>query len=559
MVVYSISNTDVDGRTYAGHRDPPGQSSFYITPGDQWKENYRVSTFSRFPEHYPVSPTRLAASGFYYTGFVDRVKCFSCGLCVENWSVGDDPQDKKWHKTDCDFANGRPTNNQPLLGAFTNFLKRSPPRNRCQPNYNEATGSSLFNNARNALNISQIEQNEPAETTHTPTNANDISHTAHATSLSPLPSLITSQRTSLPSSPPNATNHVQARLPVAQETSSIPANATQETRNELYPCRAPVNPHMESVINRLESFKPRPGCRWPSDKLRATIDELVNAGFFYLGERDRVKCWYCNGGLQNWEYEDSPIVEHAKWFPSCEYVLRIKGPTFVENIVAEFPDIDRPAPIIRTMPRAAVAGQPPTPPLPMDIPPSPLPQPQPSIQSRTPSPPAVENPPPVLSTSEAVEQGFLGLEYVKQAREMGFDVEAIKTVLKRKYETNGQFYNTGEEFMEALFGSTLDNRNQTQVSQPNTLPQTSTTVRRTSSSSRSHSPPSEENQGSSNTVSELRRLELDRNCKVCRSRPSNIVFIPCGHLASCDQCITDLRKCPLCARTIQDTIKTFRA
>jgi len=37
------------------------------------------------------------------------------------------------------------------------------------------------------------------------------------------------------------------------------------------------------------------------------------------GERDRVKCWYCNGGLQNWERNDVPWEEHAKWFP--KYVV----------------------------------------------------------------------------------------------------------------------------------------------------------------------------------------------------------------------------------------------
>ena len=34
-----------------------------------------------------------------------------------------------------------------------------------------------------------------------------------------------------------------------------------------------------------------------------------------VGERDRVKCWYCNGGMQNWERNDIPWEEHAKWFP----------------------------------------------------------------------------------------------------------------------------------------------------------------------------------------------------------------------------------------------------
>ena len=45
-------------------------------------------------------------------------------------------------------------------------------------------------------------------------------------------------------------------------------------------------------------------------------DELAASNHFSsLGQRDRVKCWYCNGGLQNWERDDDAWTEHAKWFP----------------------------------------------------------------------------------------------------------------------------------------------------------------------------------------------------------------------------------------------------
>ena len=36
---------------------------------------------------------------------------------------------------------------------------------------------------------------------------------------------------------------------------------------------------------------------------------------FRIGDKDRAKCFYCNGGLQNWDPEDEPFTEHAKWFP----------------------------------------------------------------------------------------------------------------------------------------------------------------------------------------------------------------------------------------------------
>ena len=64
-------------------------------------ESYRLSTFIRFPADSPVNPRLLAAAGFFFTGYKDRVKCFFCARCVEGWSIGDDPSSSRWHKDDC--------------------------------------------------------------------------------------------------------------------------------------------------------------------------------------------------------------------------------------------------------------------------------------------------------------------------------------------------------------------------------------------------------------------------------------------------------------------------
>ena len=69
---------------------------------------------------------------------------------------------------------------------------------------------------------------------------------------------------------------------------------------------------MKEESARLVTFDQR----WPSSKIQATPLQVAQAGFYFLGERDRVKCWYCNGGLQNWEPQDDPWKEHAKWFPT---------------------------------------------------------------------------------------------------------------------------------------------------------------------------------------------------------------------------------------------------
>ena len=75
-----------DGRILFSSRDPPGQHSVYIRPGDPCQEFYCLSTFEKFPEHSPANPRQLAAAGFFHTGYKYRVKCFSCSQTVENWS-----------------------------------------------------------------------------------------------------------------------------------------------------------------------------------------------------------------------------------------------------------------------------------------------------------------------------------------------------------------------------------------------------------------------------------------------------------------------------------------
>ena len=109
----------------------------------------------------------------------------------------------------------------------------------------------------------------------------------------------------------------------------------------IFPCLHPVNPHMRSSQARLQTFLDNSNI-WLAHRICATPQQIVDAGMYYLGERDRVKCWYCNGGLQNWEQDDDPIEEHAKWFPLCEFVLQQKGLDYVHQTVLRTPGLRRP-------------------------------------------------------------------------------------------------------------------------------------------------------------------------------------------------------------------------
>ena len=52
------------------------------------------------------------------------------------------------------------------------------------------------------------------------------------------------------------------------------------------------------------------------------------------GTNDLCRCFACDGGLQRWDVDDSPWLEHARWFPHCRYVLDTKGLEYVRNVQA---------------------------------------------------------------------------------------------------------------------------------------------------------------------------------------------------------------------------------
>lgn len=75
------------------------------------------------------------------------------------------------------------------------------------------------------------------------------------------------------------------------------------------------NGNMANKIARLHTF-----LTWPQE-VRIEPLELAEAGFYYLGKDDGVKCYRCEIALRNWEDEDKAWTEHTKWSPNCPLVI----------------------------------------------------------------------------------------------------------------------------------------------------------------------------------------------------------------------------------------------
>ncbi|XP_066417882.1 baculoviral IAP repeat-containing protein 7 [Molothrus aeneus] len=78
-------------------------------------------------------------------------------------------------------------------------------------------------------------------------------------------------------------------------------------------CRL-FNSSMRSVASRLRTFQ-----QWPHTA-PVSAQDLVDAGFFYIGPGDEVQCFCCGGVLKDWRPGDYPLIEHVHFFPSCKYI-----------------------------------------------------------------------------------------------------------------------------------------------------------------------------------------------------------------------------------------------
>jgi hypothetical protein len=73
---------------------------------DYWDESERLASFTSkrsrklkwpHPASHSITPSSLAAAGFYskaFDGAADAAKCFMCGCTLANWADGDDALDE---------------------------------------------------------------------------------------------------------------------------------------------------------------------------------------------------------------------------------------------------------------------------------------------------------------------------------------------------------------------------------------------------------------------------------------------------------------------------------
>ncbi|GFO40297.1 baculoviral iap repeat-containing protein 2 [Plakobranchus ocellatus] len=91
------------------------------------------------------------------------------------------------------------------------------------------------------------------------------------------------------------------------------------------------HPQYEDAKERLDTF-----VTWP--KLHASLfpsSKMVEAGFYYSGFMDKVKCYACGVSLYNWALPADPAIQHAIASPSCHFLADTWGAEFIRAAQGE--------------------------------------------------------------------------------------------------------------------------------------------------------------------------------------------------------------------------------
>uniref|UniRef100_H0VGP6 RING-type E3 ubiquitin transferase n=1 Tax=Cavia porcellus TaxID=10141 RepID=H0VGP6_CAVPO len=568
-------------------------------------ELYRMSTYSAFPSGVPVSERSLARAGFYYTGVKDKVKCFCCGLMLDNWKQGDNPIEK--HKQlypSCSFIQNLISANLQSISKNYSAVRNSSTHS-VSPALEHCGSFSGF--CSNPLNSRAIED-------FSPTRTNSYSYAMSTeearfltykmwplTFLSPLDLaragfyyIGPGDRVACFACGGKLSNWEPKDDAMSEHRRHFPTCPFLE--NSLETLRFSIsNLSMQTHAARMRTF-----VYWPST-VPIQPEQLASAGFYYVGRNDDVKCFCCDGGLRCWESGDDPWVEHAKWFPRCEFLIRMKGQEFVDEIQARYPHL-----LEQLLSTSDTPGE----------------------ENTDPPSMFVHFGPGESSSEDAV---MMNTPVVKAALEMGFSRSLVKQTVQSKILTTGENYKTVNDIVSELLNAEDERREEEKERQAeemasddlslirknrmalfqrltSVLPILDSLLKANVINKQEHDVIKQKTQiplqarelidtilvkgnvaatifknclkeidstlfenlfveknmkyiptdvSGLSLEEQLRRLQEERTCKVCMDKEVSIVFIPCGHLVVCQECAPSLRKCPICRGIIKGTVRTF--
>ncbi|XP_045198428.2 baculoviral IAP repeat-containing protein 7-like [Mercenaria mercenaria] len=301
-------------------------------------------------------------------------------------------------------------------------------------------------------------------------------------------------------------------------------------------------PDFEKSQNRTDSFK-----KWPcQDVIDPAV--LVFAGFFYAGFSDCVRCFSCGGGLRNWEYGDGPWEEHARWFPGCKFLRQQKGLEFIRQYQETRTDSEDELPT-----EAIVSGD----------------EALRTLRGNRSFHETGNNTIGAkICENETEVERTIAYGVKDKLNEMGisYSFDHVRKAIHR-LKLNGD-----QILIESVIIHLIDNPEEVErdnlgeknISEEGSIfidnirinNETENKVKHNAKSSRTIA--SDLTPADSDTLQEENtKLKKQLLCKICMDSDSNVVFIPCGHMVSCEKCAPHIRKCAVCRVPIKGRVKAF--
>ncbi|KAG5336192.1 DIAP2 inhibitor, partial [Acromyrmex heyeri] len=533
-------------------------------------EENRLRTFrGKWPANAAVDPTRLAKAGFYYTGHDLEVQCFFCGTRISDWNYGDHVMVR--HRTKapkCPFVLA-PTNtiNIPFIpGIAENAAAESSMHQQSSTDDHSQWSSSVENNPslpqRSMDPLKEYGTLVERIVSFQKWPKTSIIH-PHKLAMAGFYYLQNEDMVECafcrgvimnwkPGDNPDSVHRLNfpncdfyMRLEPAEELFGfvcvVPESRTNMPGIQVH--KTPQRPGFAMYEKRLQTFK-----GWPKN-LKQTPEMLAEAGFYYSGYEDQVRCFHCDGGLRNWQPTDDVWVEHARWFSSCFFVNLVRGQDFVKYCVDN-----------RNFDLSIITG------MPEDN----------ATESSVESVSTSQNSKPddtIASATDIVET--LG---ASAALEIGLQVDRVKRALKNRMERVGILYTDVAQLIQDVLhhqvmeeNNSLDNStSNSPTSELNNLFNQVTIQMTNNSANKNDTQESDvferdlEKKKTDNESDDFmalqeenRKLKEARLCKVCMDHELAIVFLPCGHLATCSNCAPVFARCPLCRFRIHGYVRIF--
>lgn len=545
-------------------------------------EEERMNSFALWPVNFPVDPIRLAKAGFYYSGVDDDVICFSCHGHIKNWNYGDVVLKKHTELyPECDFINCR-SNNIPLLKFSSKPIEDSSIQN------SNLCNKAVCNDINDCTKMKTESKRLKSFTEKWPLKCIAISdfiqagffytgigdrvqcayckgiisnwengdvpskeHFKHfpwcdyvsenIVKIKNRPSWFDAASEDIcgnmkRNSSSCSSRHTEETIPQSDlktlSTSDrlIDRNQQHRSLEELgvHLHKGPVHPDQATVAARLRSF-----VSWPSNA-PVRKEDLAVAGFFYIGINDHTKCFHCNGGLCNWEEDDDPWIEHARWFYNCDFLHLNKGSDFIKSCITKYPsstfkEYDLQNPQFTTMGSL------------------------------------------IKKVDEAMNSNLV--KYVLEMELFPAYIVRAAIVLQMK-ERGCSFSNIDDLCIAVSYLKEEMNKDALTVTpvqsahssiSENCAIQDVSQMEDTGSSTSNPLQCSEigkllniDNTESSTNVNTEEDFSKDHClCKICMDKEVGVVFLPCGHLLSCTVCAPALKYCPMCRSTIQATVRAY--